>query len=1165
MTMSRSSCGWTALGAVLLALSACQSAPSLDGDGPIATCAEAITIQVPGDYATIQAAVNAAAAGDTVQIAAGQYHENAVTVHAAITIQGAGPGQTLLYGQIMSQGVPAGNPGVVIRHMTIDGTGVNPALQGAVLFMDGQGTVTDMVIQNHPHSGIRFGAGTYGAARRNLVRRNSIGIVADEGNQPVTLTDNVVSFNTKAGIIDHMRVGTRILHNTVVGNAFSVPAQSGGEGILAAPESTAEIRNNIVVSNNGGIMVDTHGAPVQSNNLVWGNAEDYLVCDGDNGGDPSTAAPGDVGLDPSFVAAANGDYHLKNGSPAIDRGVPSSSSPTDFDGIARPQGAGPDLGAFEHQVPASNIKLVISEVMSNPTDEDRGEFVELYNAGPVATDLAGLQLSDGDARDTLVAFANGTTVVAPGAYAVIVDPEYLGGYDIPGGTTVVTVGNTTIGNGLSTSDPVTLYGTDGITILATYAHPFDPGNGVSAERVDLGGADSQNNWRASPCMQSAGRPNCAPQTLASGIIISEVMANPTNETTGEFIEIYNGTASPIDVGGMTISDGDSSDEVIGWGGGTTVVPGMTYAVILDPDFPPAQIPVLIDPSAILLTVPGSTLGNGLAMDDPITVLDSSNAVVDTYTRTLVVSDGHSVEKVSLSMGDVEGNWAQSSCPTGSSPGSLNCVSSASAGPHKPLVISEVMSNPLDEDTGEFIELYNRGIDPVDAAGLILGDGDAVDVVVGYQGGSTVIPAGGYALILDAEYAGPYGIPPGTILLSTPDTTLGSGLALDDQIRLYESNGVEVIDSYRHPFNPGNGRSAERIDLRAFDTAANWTASTCASGSSPGANNCAAAPAGLPKQLRITEVLANQAGTEGAGEGELVEVINFGDRAVDLAGMFVEAGPDLGSLSRDGLLAWAGGATVLVPGAFAVVIDPQYDGRYAFPSGTVVMTIDDSSFGSSSLATTHLVQLIDADGITILDRFGYPSDPGDGVSLHRISLTAADSASNWTATPCGSTPGAIDCPTTNDVTTYVSFWADRYGDESGIYWYQTIGWPNWHDPICELLIVCDGASNHFHYRDNFPATSAFSFQNPYPDYSVMFVERSSPTDDCGGMPGNCTNATFVVAPGIQATVPASSLGYYFARTDGPSLNSLDWFGGDPDLYWTIPPDGILAPFHVEVHP
>ncbi|MBN1770964.1 MAG: lamin tail domain-containing protein, partial [Deltaproteobacteria bacterium] len=798
-------------------------------------------------------------------------------------------------------------------------------------------------------------------------------------------------------------------------------------------------------------------------------------------------------------------------------------------------------------------------------DEDRGEFVELYNAGTAPVDLAGLYLGDGDALDELVAFSGGPTTVAAGAYAVILDPEYLGGYDIPAGTIVVATANTTLGSGLSTNDPVTLFGDAGFTTLATYGHPFDPGNGVSVERVDLAGDDVETNWRASPCLQSAGRPNCAPLTLAAGLIISEVMSNPADEATGEFIELYNGTDTPVDVAGMIVSDGDSTDAVVAWAGGSTVVPGTTYAVILDPDFPPASVPLLIEPSAVLLTVGGSTLGSGLAVDDPVTILDGTGAVVDSYTRTLAVSDGRSVEKVSLSLGDVLGNWAQSSCPTGSSPGRLNCVSSASAGPRKPLVISEVMANPLDEDTGEFLELYNRGIAPVDAEGLILGDGDAVDGLTGYAGGSTLIPAGGYALILDAEYAGEYAIAPGTTLLSTHDTTLGSSLALDDPIRLYEANGVEVIDSFRSPFNPGNGRSAERIDLRAFDSAANWTASTCASGSSPGADNCAAAAGGLPKQLRITEVLSNQAGTETGGAGEFVELLNIGDRAVDLAGMSLESGTDLLSPARDGIVARGGGPTVLVPGAFAVVLDADYDGRYAFPNGTVVVTIDDANFGSSGLATTHLVQLVDADGITLLDRFGFPSDPGDGVSLHRISLRVVDSAANWAPSSCGAGPGALDCPGASTAASYVSFWADRYGDEAGIYWYQAIGYPDWHDPFCELNVVCDGTLNSHHYRPNFPAAHPFAFQNPYRSHGVVFVERSSPTDDCGGMSGTCTAARFTVPPGALATVPASSRGWYFARTDGPTLNVLDWFGGDPALYWAIPPDGILAPFLVEVTP
>ena len=85
-----------------------------------------------------------------------------------------------------------------------------------------------------------------------------------------------------------------------------------------------------------------------------------------------------------------------------------------------------------------------------------------------------------------------------------------------------------------------------------------------------------------------------------------------------------------------------------------------------------------------------------------------------------------------------------------------------------------------------------------------------------------------------------------------------------------------------------------------------------------------------------------------------------------------------------------------------------------------------------------------------------------------------------------------------------------------------------------------------------------FKNPYSQHTVVFVERASPTDACQDP---CPNATFSVAPGAVQAVPLSSLGYYFAYTTGPTLNSLDWYQGDPALYWALPPDGTLAPFSV----
>jgi hypothetical protein len=67
---------------------------------------------------------------------------------------------------------------------------------------------------------------------------------------------------------------------------------------------------------------------------------------------PQVTSPGATNLlnmDPRFVNAAQGDFHLMAGSPAIDAADPTATLSTDYDGVSRPQGAGRDLGAFEYK------------------------------------------------------------------------------------------------------------------------------------------------------------------------------------------------------------------------------------------------------------------------------------------------------------------------------------------------------------------------------------------------------------------------------------------------------------------------------------------------------------------------------------------------------------------------------------------------------------------------------------------------------------------------------------------------------------------------------------------------------------------------------------------------------------------------------------------------
>ena len=57
---------------------------------------------------------------------------------------------------------------------------------------------------------------------------------------------------------------------------------------------------------------------------------------------------GNIDADPLFTDAANGDYSLTAGSSCIDAGTADGAPDTDILGIARPQGSGYDMGAYEY-------------------------------------------------------------------------------------------------------------------------------------------------------------------------------------------------------------------------------------------------------------------------------------------------------------------------------------------------------------------------------------------------------------------------------------------------------------------------------------------------------------------------------------------------------------------------------------------------------------------------------------------------------------------------------------------------------------------------------------------------------------------------------------------------------------------------------------------------
>ncbi len=188
----------------------------------------------------------------------------------------------------------------------------------------------------------------------------------------------------------------------------------------------------------------------------------------------------------------------------------------------------------------------------------------------------------------------------------------------------------------------------------------------------------------------------------------------------------------------------------------------------------------------------------------------------------------------------------------------------------PIIITEVMPNPTGssgahqpEDRNEFVELHNPGNEAIDLHDWTIDDGDAVDWLVAWQDSSvltrspgvlinsTWLLPGGYAVVLDSEYTDPnpkggfeqpYRFGDSTLLLTTRNTTIGNGLAINDPLVLASPYGDtstfgtpdNTDDSI--PGNPGDGFSWERIDPARPDTIDNWTVCLDSAGSTPGSPN-----------------------------------------------------------------------------------------------------------------------------------------------------------------------------------------------------------------------------------------------------------------------------------------------------------------------------------------
>ncbi len=197
-----------------------------------------------------------------------------------------------------------------------------------------------------------------------------------------------------------------IVHNTFVGSGHTY-----SQGLqFESCSGITTIKNNVFYRQENGIG---HIWPVET------QVDAGYNCIYNATGTPSRPAdPGDVwDVDPLL----DSNYRLQSNSPCIDAGAYLGVS-TDFDGSLRPQGDGPDIGAFEFVQSDSSQPLNVLSIVradDNPTGASSVDYIVVFSRSVTGVDIGDFALNT--TGDVSGASVSGLVAGSGTTYTISVD------------------------------------------------------------------------------------------------------------------------------------------------------------------------------------------------------------------------------------------------------------------------------------------------------------------------------------------------------------------------------------------------------------------------------------------------------------------------------------------------------------------------------------------------------------------------------------------------------------------------------------------------------------------------------------------------------------------------------------------------------------------------